>query len=428
MILRPFQRRAIAAARASVLAGHRAPLIVAPTGAGKTVMMAEIARSHVSRGEGRSVAWFAHRTELVKQAGDTLRSLGLEVGYLGQNVRAPVQVISTQACLARGEAPPGTLGIFDEGHHYAAPEYKKVVELYRNALLVGGTATPERGDGLGLGDLFDDMIVAAQRSELIGLGLLAGCDVVAPKRIVDRRIAQYPADAYVQHAMGRSAVVFVGNIQAALECRTQFVEKGIRAEVVHGKTPGAEREDTLARFAEGMLRVLINVFVLTEGWDAPIAKVALLARNFGSTGAFDQAVGRILRPYKGDRALLIDLFGTNVATHGSPEEDRLYSLEGVGIRRKAENVDQFCQVHQIPRDSDGKCPECGDRVVELGMPGVSGVELDKWAAVPADRRVHVLAGLMRKGQSPKQSRVVYMKLFKHWPSKETWAKAEAMAR
>jgi superfamily II DNA or RNA helicase len=424
MNLRPYQLAAIAAARDHVRTGKRAVLFVSPTGSGKTVIGSAIVRNHLSRGEGRAVLWAAHRTELIEQAARTLTAQGLAVGWGGLHASAPVQVRSIQTILAQGEAPPGTLLCLDEAHHYAASEWAALPKLFAHAFRIGLSATPERGDGRGLGDLFDSVVVVAQIRELIEAGHLAACDVLAPKRILDRSLAQSPVDAWRKHGDGRRAVVFASTLAAATQYADEFRAKGHTAEVVSGVMAADKRRGALARFEAGKLDAICNLHVLTEGWDAPIAKVAILARKFGSAGAYLQAVGRVLRTYQDQRATVIDLYGSNVADHGAPDEDRTFELEGVAIRRLSDPVESFCRIHQIPRDADGKCPECGDVSREVQLPGVAGVELDKWAAVPADRRVHVLAGLIKKGRArgskPIAARVAFKAMFKHWPSTETW--------
>jgi len=123
------------------------------------------------------------------------------------------------------------------------------------------------------------------------------------------------------------------------------------------------------------------------------------------------------------------LSGATREAFGPPDQDLIYDLDGTGIRRAADAVDSFCRVHQIPRGPDGSCPECGPGSRETGTPEVAGVELvyDKWAHVPVDRRVTVLAGLMRRlgPKNPRAPMAAYRRMFKHWPSRE---QIEAAAR
>jgi len=431
MILRPFQERALAATRELIRCGKRAPLIVCPTGGGKTCMGSAIAHRHIERGGDRRVVWFAHRRELVEQAARTLQNFGLPVGYNGLNAAAPVQVESVQSALSRGQAPAGTLAIFDEAHHFVADEWKALPDLYAHALRIGLTATPERQDGRGLSLLFDAVHVAAQVSELIALGHLVRCgreDIFAPKGgALDNELAMEPVDAYLRYAPGSSAVVFARSVKACREHADAFLAKGVAAEVITGNMDPDRRESALEKFARGSVQVLVNVYVLTEGWDCPRAKTCILASKVGSAGGYLQRGGRVLRPYPGaTHATLIDLLGSNVDEYGALDEDRVFELEGLGIRRKQENVDAFCRVHQIPRDQYGVCPECGSRDSRaVGALGIAGVELDRWAGKRAaddtvDKRAVQFAAFLRtaraKGHKEAAAKVRFRAIYRHWPS------------
>ena len=158
--LREYQREALLEARAHLGNGRRKVLIVMPTGGGKTITATEACRQHVA--EGGRVLWVAHRRELIKQGRDTLERCGLRVGAFGLNSGAPVQVESIQSLVhpKRREVPPATLVVADEAHHLLAEEWRKLAEMYKDCLLIGLTATPERGDGQPLGDIFDALVVA----------------------------------------------------------------------------------------------------------------------------------------------------------------------------------------------------------------------------------------------------------------------------
>jgi superfamily II DNA or RNA helicase len=118
-----------------------------------------------------------------------------------------------------------------------------------------------------------------------------------------------------------------------------------------------ERRKALQDHANGA--VLVNVMVLTEGWDSPMTSCCILARGCGSVGTYLQIVGRILRPAPGKHeALLIDLTGRSYHSHGPPDEDREYSLEGKGIRRKDKTEETFCQVCGTPVE-EYPCSKCG---------------------------------------------------------------------
>jgi len=342
--LRPHQTRGIGLCRRSYRAGRSRVLAVAPTGAGKTILFCWIAASAVQRG-GR-VLVVVHRRELVGQTVAKMRDAGLaRVGVVQSGERgdpdAPVQVASVQTLLARvaragrsmfGDSglPAATLLVLDEAHHYVADKWAAIAAHYKDAKILGVTATPERGDGAPLGDLFEELLPLASVRELTDAGYLVPCDVIAPpaKR---RSNCEDPVDAYVRLAPGRKAVVFASSVKDAYELASRYAMAGFPAACIEGDMAADERDSALARFAAGELVVLVNVFVLTEGWDCPSAEVCILARGCSHVGTYLQMVGRVLRCHPGKtRALLIDLRGA-VHKHDLPSADRTYSLEGRAI-------------------------------------------------------------------------------------------------
>lgn len=365
LTLRPYQQRAIDEARAHVIAGRKAPLIVGPTGCGKTAMFSEIARLHVAQG-GR-VLILAHRVELVEQAYDAVRRVGVDVGAIGDAVMrardpgAPVQVGMIQTMMARNLRPTATLLIPDEAHHSCADEFLKVISHY--PFRVGFTATPERQDGRALGVAFDSLVVAASIRELTEAGHLVPCDVIAPPRkLKSGQIAQSPLAAYREHCGTRRTILFAPHIMAAEEYLADFLADGVRAALVTGLTPAQERRRMIGDFKRGALEVLVNVNVLTEGFDAPETSACILARGCGSPGMYLQIVGRILRPAPGKTdAVLVDLRGvTHDPDIGAPDAERVYSLEGKGISGVTRDDLRFCEVCGNAMDPGvSKCRACG---------------------------------------------------------------------
>lgn len=436
---RPYQTRTIDECRRLVASGKRAPLIVCPTGGGKTFMGGMIAESVVKKG-GRFV-WLCHRRELVRQAADTFRNVfALDVGCNGLGLSLPIQVCMVQTLTRREEAPEGTVIGFDEAHHFAAAnDWSRLVDAYKDAIRFGFTATPERADGQGLGHAFDSIVVAAQISELIAINRLDSssglvpCEVVSPKSTIrSGAIAQRPVDAYQRHAPGTSAVVFAPRIADGQDFVRDFRAAGVTAEMISGDMPGDLRDDALARFASGAVMVVVNVGVLTEGWDCPRAQTCILARKVGSAGLYLQMIGRVLRSFPGKRsALLIDL-GGSVDNFGPPDEDRDFNLDGLGITRKgAPAGDRFCQVCGTLIEGDGPC-ECGE-AREAVKVEIAGVEIGKWdrmRALPQDKRAASLARWMiaarEKGHKDGAVKYKFKAVFGHWPDAGIWARATAM--
>lgn len=434
--LRPYQVSAIAETRGHVAAGRRAALIVAPCGAGKTTIGADIVRSHIARNPNNRVAWLAHRRELIEQAADRLRSFGLRVGCAGLDPGAPVQVSSVQTILARGDAPEATLVIPDEAHHCVSDEWKRVFLAYKasGAILVGLTATPERDDGRPLSEVFDALVVATQIGELIDQKYLVPCEILAPTRTVPKgKIAEDPHVAYARVCPGAHAVCFAPHVKAANDYADGFRKSGVTVGVIHGAMATAERDATLRAFRESSIRVLCNVMVLTEGWDAPVASVVILARRIGACSLYLQMGGRVLRPYPGkERALMIDLTGVS-KLHGPLEEERIFSLDGK-IRRKGESATQrYCATCGAPIN-DAFCEMCGPSGGELETPIGAGIALEKfaWAKhVTDDKRVLYLARwyaqALGRRHRPDSAHHKYKAVFKEWPPAKVQLEARRMA-
>lgn len=232
-------------------------------------------------------------------------------------------------------------------HHLAAVRWRQIADAYPAARLLGLTATPERGDGKPLGDIFDDLIVGATVSELTDAGYLVPCRVFAPvDSLESKHLALDPVSAYQQHGDGERAIVFCVTVDHATQVTEAFTSAGIPAGTVVGTSPPDQRALTLQRFAAGELRVCVNVNVLTEGFDDPPVSVCILARKPQHAGMFLQMAGRVLRPAPGKRqATLIDLCGS-VHDHGPPDLERTYSLTGKAITG-------------VVRDRIRQCPTCG---------------------------------------------------------------------
>jgi len=366
--LRPYQMRAIAQLRERIRGGSRAVLCVLPTGGGKTVLALEMVRRHIAMG-GR-VLFLAHRTELIKQSAATFVRGGVQsvrVINAGRSVGdrdAPVTVASIPTLATKrwlDDLPTATLVIFDEAHHTRASSWERIAAHYSTSVLVGLTATPERADGRALGDIFTSIVVVSTVRELTDLGFLVPCSVFAPTEYRSA-LAADPADAYEEHANGRRAIIFCSTIAHARQVAEDLTKRGVPAACVDGKIAASDRARHLERFRTGELRVVTNVAVLTEGFDDPGVEVCILARACDHVGLYLQIVGRVLRPAPGkESALLIDLRGVvHRPTHGLPDDERTYSLEGEAIRRsEALPPLKQCKRCGYCGRTWRACPECG---------------------------------------------------------------------
>jgi superfamily II DNA or RNA helicase len=262
VLLRDYQQAAID----QFLAEPKVPtLIVAPTGAGKGTMAAYVLGRYALR-EKRAV-FLVHRRELVHDMAERLRQQGVRAGESLASPRA-VRVVSVQAALHATKTTPPDLLVVDEAHHYAAEEWAEVVGRLRPRALLGLTATPQRADGKPLGDMFARLIDAVPYSLLLARGVIVPCRVLrAPRRMRAQEIARDPVDAYLAHARGMSALVYVARVGEARRVAEALTARGVRARYLHARTRRTERAEMLAALRDGALDVIANVGILTEGVD-----------------------------------------------------------------------------------------------------------------------------------------------------------------
>ena len=383
IVLHQFQQEAVAEIERHIAERRRRLLLVAPTGSGKTVIASELIRRSV--GQYRRVLFLAHRREIIDQTSAKLVANGVRHGIVMANVDPRpmelVQVASIDTLHVRGvrsdamDLPPADLVIFDEAHRARGRTREHLIGLYPNAVLLGMTATPCRGDGRGLGNLFDVMVEAPQIAELIVGGFLVKSRVYAPidpdlKGIKvqqgDYVISQLAGrmntaglvgdlvEHWHKHGEQRRTIAFAVDVAHSVAIRNQFLGAGVPAEHLDGETPLAERADILARLARGEIKVVSNCMVLTEGWDCPPVCCCILARPTQQMGLFRQMIGRVLRPADGKAdAIVLDHSGA-VFRHGLPEDHVDWTLDT--DRRATTPTHEKRKAGQAPALRE--CPSC----------------------------------------------------------------------
>jgi DNA repair protein RadD len=389
MILRPYQERIIGEVRQAISQGSRAPLIVSPTGSGKTVIF-----SHIADGAGRKnkrVWILVHRAELVDQTSRTMREIGIHHGVIAAGWPVDplphVQVVSVQTVVRRtgGLIPPHVI-IVDECHHAAAGTWGKILAAFPQAIRLGFTATPERLDGKGLSDTFDTLIRGPEVAWLIENGFLTQPHYYAPPNQLNLdglhvRGGDYARDEVakemdkpmitgdaVQHYQricpGVPAVAFCASIAHAEHVAQAFAAAGYRAATLDGTLDRQERRQRVRGLADGSIQILTSCEIISEGFDIPVVSAAILLRPTKSLGMHLQQVGRVLRIAPGkERAIILDHVG-NCLRHGLAEEEREWSLEGRPKKKKAGDDEDAPPVRQCPKCYACHvpapiCPECG---------------------------------------------------------------------
>ena len=372
MELRPYQLQAVSNLRVAFRQGHQSALLVMPTGAGKTVVFTEIARSATQR--GNSVFILVHRRELVKQASDKLTKAGVQHGTIAAGFKTSkhkVQVASVQTLAKRLLTVPAEpdLIIIDECHHAVAGSWDKILTKFKTARVVGVTATPSRLDGRGLGSHFSTLVSGPSVEQLTKLGFLSQHRVFAPPVIADlsnvkTRAGDYANDQlsaamdrptitgdaighYRRLADGLPAIAFCCSVAHATSVCEAFNAVGYRAKLVTGKMKMEERDEAISGLADGRTQILCSVDVVSEGTDVPAVSAAILLRPTQSEALYLQQVGRILRPQPGKIAIVLDHVGSTLK-HGFVDDLRNWSLNSKPKRKKNEE----------PAPSVRQCPMC----------------------------------------------------------------------
>lgn len=360
--LRDYQSEAIDAVFGAWAEGMRRPAIVLPTGAGKTVVFSALVKEWRKRdgatlkAYGSRVIILAHRDELVDQAIAKLRAVlpqDVRVGKVkaqDDEVYADVMVCSVQTLASArrrdsllaaqsGRGGAGSVGLIitDECHHAAAASYQKIYNAFPDVLQLGVTATMARGDRVGLGKVWDDVVYTKSVLWMMSKGYLTdveakqvnlwGVDMADVKtsrgdyqagdlgRALMESEAHRPiAAAYQEYAKDRRGIVFTPTVETAEATAGELNTAGVKTAVISGETPRDERRRIFDDFRTGRVQVLSNCMVLTEGFDAPWAEVAVIARPTQSQPLYVQMVGRVLRPWPGKtKALVLDVVGASAS-------------------------------------------------------------------------------------------------------------------
>lgn len=431
ILLRGYQTDAVNRLRFSLSSGRKAPILVLPTGGGKTIIFTYIAEQAQRR--GKRVFILVHRAELLQQASRALASLGVPHGRIksGQTwTRDSIQVASVDTLIRRlDKVQPPDLIIVDEGHHLVeGNKWGRVVEAFPEAVILGVTATPVRLDGAGLGKgeggYYDDMIVGPSISDLIDAGYLTEPVVYAPpseidlsgvkmrggdfeakelgKRVDKPKITGDAVAHYRQLCPREPAIVFCVTVDHAKHVAEKFTEAGYNAVSLDGTNTDRERKEAIEQLSDGRLNVITSCELISEGTDIPVVSAAILLRPTASESLFLQQVGRALRPFPGKhRAVILDHVG-NVLRHGLPEEPRLWTLlgrkkrgRGQPAQENAVGVMRCLQCFAVYRNSAPCCPQCGAVPPEIKRtaPEHSDGELKKIEAAQAnvERRRQIAA-------------------------------------
>jgi superfamily II DNA or RNA helicase len=326
--LRPYQAEAIAAAKRAYERGTKSAIITLPTGAGKTVVFAALARDFLPE---RTLI-LAHREELLFQAKNKIAgiagvSAGIEKGRTKSSAHHSVVVASVQS-LMRGRDIAGKrfgLCVIDEAHHAAAPSYRAVLKRLKPRRILGVTATPFRTDHLKLSKVFENNVYTKTLLDLIEEGYLTDIRVRTLPISVDLSGVRMQQGDYREDDLGqaleptiekladivaaefrhRKLVAFCPLRETSRQWTAALQRRNLPAAHIDGESPG--RAKILDAFARNEIRFLSNASLLTEGYDEPSIDTVLVLRPTKSRILFSQMIGRGTRLFPGkDHLLVID--------------------------------------------------------------------------------------------------------------------------
>lgn len=370
--LRDYQQSYIDNVRKAYIDGYKAPCVVAPCGAGKSIIIGSVAKQTADK--GNRVLFLVHRKELCEQIEETFTAVGVpkenyEIGMVQTIVRK----------LDRIERPD--LIITDENHHGLAASYRKIYDFFEDVPKLGFTATPIRLNGSGLGDINDVLIEGVDAKWLIENEFLAPYKYYAPKLIdtellklnslrefsstsinqaMEKTIYGDVIKHYRELADGEQAIAYCHSVINSKETADAFNHYGIKAEHLDAKTPKLEREKVIQQFRDREIQVLCNVDLIGEGFDVPDCSTVIMLRPTQSLSLFIQQSMRGMRHRPGKEAVIIDHVD-NVRRHGLPDMQRKWSLKG----NKKTTTETIIKIREcincfaVYSPTEDKCPMCG---------------------------------------------------------------------
>lgn len=400
MILRPRQEEFVKKSVAA-LQEHGNTLGIAPTGAGKTILFSAVTGKIIN--EKQKALILAHRDELTSQNQSKFLRVNPDIStsifdakeksFDGQAVFAMVQTLCRQNNL--NEIPKIDFLVIDEAHHSTSDSYQRIISraktLNPNLLIYGVTATPNRGDKKNLSGIFSNVADQIRISELIASGHLVPpktyiIDVGTQKDLgkvkktagdfdmseVEKIMNKSPiTDAvfskWQQYVSSRKTVIFCSTVKHAISVAEAFNNNGVKTSLIHGGLSDNERKIALAEYEQGKAQVIVNVSVLTEGWDYQPTSCVILLRPSSFKSTMIQMIGRGLRVIDPEihpnitkeNCIILD-FGTSSLTHGCLEVDVNLETRKKSENKKKQNNQKSCfECNALIPSASKECPLCG---------------------------------------------------------------------
>ncbi len=393
-MLRDYQQKAVELSKAMFNQGHRRLILCSPTGSGKTFIFSYL--TYLSIEKGNKVLIITDREELLDQSSSTLSNFNIFPVKIKPGVKVNLNynvfVGMAQTLKRRIEKPEYrnwikgiNLIIIDEAHKREADFVFPY--LSRDQFLLGPTATPVRmGKETPLIEFYDGLLEVEKISNLIKAGYLLpakhyevkGVDTSTlrvsggeySQKTVSEAFGKNVAcesvyNNYMRICPGKKFLCFCVSIDNAKEVAKHLTEKGLKISVVDSKnTTNSERKKALRDLKEGNITGIVNVGVLTTGFDEPSLEVVILYRATKSLSLYLQMIGRgsRLSPETGKKFFYILDFGGNVQRFGLYHENRLWQLESPKKNKDEEGLIPLkcCPVcDYMMHTSVRLCPDCG---------------------------------------------------------------------
>ena len=373
MELREYQKDLINNIRAEIMAHKKRICAVLGCGGGKSVIQGNMAADDTKK--KNRVLFIVHRKELCQQIERTFHKCGVDFKYCTVGM---VQSL----CRRVPKLKEPELILVDECHHILSNSYRKIIDHFPNAIVVGFTATPVRMNEGGLGDVFESLIESVSTKWLIENHYLApykyyGVDL-ADTRNLHTKNGEFDQDEvenlmaktviygdtvenWKKFAEGRQTIVYCSSINTSKATAEAFQDAGIKAAHLDGAANKAKREEIVTDFRRGKIQVLCNVDLFGEGFDVPDCEAVVLLRPTKSLALHIQQSMRSMRYKEGKTAIIIDHVG-NYLRHGLPDDEREWSLEPKKQKMECKaNVKTCPNCFAVVPAGKPVCPNCGYR-------------------------------------------------------------------
>lgn len=414
MKLRHYQNHAIDKLRESFKAGKRTPMLMLPTGAGKSLIATTIIKSIVSKGVG--CLFLCDRVQLIEQTSETFDKHNLDHNIIQADhwryrPKLKLHLASIQTLVNRPF--PDVKYVFWDEAHCLNDKMVGLIKKYNNIKFIGISATPYTKN---LGLIYDDLIRVETTKGLINQGFLCEYDVYGSeidldglktiagdyeKKELSKRVTKVVGsvvDTWLKRGENRQTLCFAVNVAHSKAIVDEFIANGVPASHVDAHTKPEDRRQILKDYESGKIKILSNVGITTKGFDSPNSDCLILARPTKSLALYHQMFGRILRVSEnGSRAIVLD-HGNNVQRLGFPCDDNEVELctgnKGDRTQNKKEELEREEKAPK-PCTECGfmthlvQCPECGHEIKfspRVEMVRAELEKLEKAELSPSEKR------------------------------------------